>query len=462
MALENYIKAHHEELRAQVAAAKAAATQKAVSDSNAIADFAKQITVTRKEEARHRAAAERLAAELDALKRAAAAAPAAAAERDAALAALHGELAALRSQNEGLREVHEAELAAAAAGAGAEVQALRAELEAARDAAEAAARERASALCGAAAAGEEAAALGAAAAAGEAAAREARAAADAARAEAAAARAEAAAARRDAEELEAGLEAQVRESEEHEARAAGLEAALAKASGEAGTWQKRWAHVDGKRAALLEQVLSLKGAIRVFARVRPPLPGEAEEAAAAAAARAKGGKAGAPPHRQQQLLLPAADPLFHFPGATADDASEVEVVERPGAGTGGYGTAEEGRRTTFKLQRVFPATAEQADVFGEVEGLVQSGASDGGRARRARALTRPTPFPRHRRARTRMRPPLLTRPHPLLSHPRSPRRPPRVHLRVRPNGQRQDVDHGGRAGRAGRRGHHPALHGPHF
>ena len=404
VALENYIKAHHEELRAQVAAAKQAATQKAVSDSNAIADFAKQITVTRKEEARYRALSERLGAELEALKRAsAAAAPAAAAERDAALAKLHGELAAVRSQNAGLREVHEAEMAAAAAAAGAETQALRAEVEAARDAAEAAARERAGAVAGAAAVGEEAAALSAAVTAGEAAVA-------AARAEAAAARDDAHAARAEVRELEEGLEAQVRESEEHEARAAALEAraaelsaALAKASGEAGVWQKRWSHVDGKRAALLEQVLSLKGAIRVFARVRPPIPGEVEEAGGG-----RGGKgaAGAAGKGAKPAPTPPAEPLFHFPGATADDACEVEVVERPGAGTGGYGTAEEGRRTTFKLQRVFPATAEQADVFGEVEGLVQSGAW---------ACKRPPPPPHT------SHPPAFNSPTPRAHHPtRSP------------------------------------------
>jgi len=49
------------------------------------------------------------------------------------------------------------------------------------------------------------------------------------------------------------------------------------------------------------------------------------------------------------------------------------------SGTGGYGKAQEGKKTTFNLQRVFPPTTQQDDLFREVEILVQS-AINGSRA----------------------------------------------------------------------------------
>jgi kinesin family member C1 len=121
---------------------------------------------------------------------------------------------------------------------------------------------------------------------------------------------------------------------------------------------------ESKRVALHEQVLSLKGAIRVFVRVRPTLPTETD--AEAKPQQSAGSKAKAPDHADAAPL----PPLFSFPDAT-DDASAIEVVERPGAGVGGYGVGD-AKRTRFSFQRVLPPTACQSDLFSEVEGLVLS------------------------------------------------------------------------------------------
>jgi kinesin family protein C1 len=116
-------------------------------------------------------------------------------------------------------------------------------------------------------------------------------------------------------------------------------------------------------------VLTLKGSIRVFARVRPLLPHEIEAAAAAAAAPAPGGKKAS--KAVAAAAAPADEvPLFHFPNAS-DDASEIELVEKPGAGVGGYGVGE-AKRHKFNFHRVFAPLAGQDELFAEVEGLVQS------------------------------------------------------------------------------------------
>jgi len=112
--------------------------------------------------------------------------------------------------------------------------------------------------------------------------------------------------------------------------------------------EARYAASDRRRMELAEEVATLRGAIRVFVRVRPASASEP----AAAAALGEGA-------------------LLRFPG-TSDAATEIEVVERPGAGVGGYGKAAEGKHSTFSLQRVFATTATQADLFREVEVLVQS------------------------------------------------------------------------------------------
>jgi kinesin family protein C1 len=73
-----------------------------------------------------------------------------------------------------------------------------------------------------------------------------------------------------------------------------------------------------------------------------------------------------------------AQQLLNFPDASSD-ATDIEVIEQPGSGVGGYGKATEGKKTVFNLQRVFPPTAQQDDLFREVEILVQS-AINGSRA----------------------------------------------------------------------------------
>lgn len=117
------------------------------------------------------------------------------------------------------------------------------------------------------------------------------------------------------------------------------------------SYKARFDVVDSQRAVLLEQVCALQGRIRVMVRVRPPLEGEPSE--------------------------PSLPPLCQFPDAS-EDGSQMELVEKPSHGIGGYGQAAEGKRHGFKFQRVFPPTAGQADVFEQVQGLVQS-ALDGHR-----------------------------------------------------------------------------------
>ena len=380
VALENYIKSHHEELRRDVMAAKAAsvtaATQKAVSESNAVADFAKQITASKKDAAKWHSLADSLGAELESLKAASAmqgANASAMASLEMDVARLSGELASARGECAGLKEVFEAEVAAAVAAGEAAVAAARAEGAADLEE-ERRCRMKEAEMAVAVAASRAEAPM--------------KAALESLQVELNTAQAsinilenskveltrsvaslKASVATKEAEirELEEGLAAAVGEAEEGEGRCKELAAALSKAHSEVGEWRGRWAYVDTKRAQLLEQNLSLKGAIRVFARVRPPLPGE--EATVGG-----GSKLGVNKSSRSALntIEAVSEPLFQFPCATADDATDLEVCELPGAGIGGYGRAEEGKRTSFKLQRIFPPTSSQEEVFGEVEGLVQS------------------------------------------------------------------------------------------
>jgi hypothetical protein len=64
-----------------------------------------------------------------------------------------------------------------------------------------------------------------------------------------------------------------------------------------------------------------------------------------------------------------AHQLLNYPDASSD-ATDIEVIEQPGSGVGGYGKAIEGKKTLFNLQRVFPPAAQQDDLFREVEILV--------------------------------------------------------------------------------------------
>jgi BirA family biotin operon repressor/biotin-[acetyl-CoA-carboxylase] ligase len=108
------------------------------------------------------------------------------------------------------------------------------------------------------------------------------------------------------------LENSLAEHDEEALISARLKAELAAARAERDTWAARWAAVDGKRARCLEELLSLKGAIRVMARVRPPFGAEA-----------------APAHPQH---LPA--PLEHRAGCDGRGGGAREVQE--GAGRQGH------------------------------------------------------------------------------------------------------------------------------
>jgi kinesin family protein C1 len=143
-----------------------------------------------------------------------------------------------------------------------------------------------------------------------------------------------------AAESEAALETAQRKYEEREkAEKARTAAALS----EVARYRALFEVADRRRMILAEDLATLRAAIRVFVRVRPFLPKEAIDA--------------------QQLL--------NFPDASSD-ATDIEVIEHPGSGIGGYGKATEGKKTLFNLQRVFPPTAQQDDLFREVEILVQS------------------------------------------------------------------------------------------
>lgn len=171
-----------------------------------------------------------------------------------------------------------------------------------------------------------------------------------------------------------------------ERRAEAADARAVSAAETTAAYKAQFEVADARRAVLLEQVIDLKGNIRVFARVRPLLPGEeggaahavaapgaTSGAAASASAGSKSSAAagGAGKKGSSGATAPAPRaPLFAFPAAHSE-ATAVEVVEGAGTGVGGYGVGAP-KRHAFELNRVFPPTASQADVFGEVEQLVQS------------------------------------------------------------------------------------------
>lgn len=141
-------------------------------------------------------------------------------------------------------------------------------------------------------------------------------------------------------EGEAALETAQRKFDEREKSE---KAKTAAALTEVARYRAMFEAADRRRMVLAEDLATIRAAIRVFVRVRPFLPKEATDA--------------------QQLL--------NFPDASSD-ATDIEVIEQPGSGVGGYGKATEGKKTVFNLQRVFPPTAQQDDLFREVEILVQS------------------------------------------------------------------------------------------
>lgn len=224
-------------------------------------------------------------------------------------------------------------------------------------------------------------------------------------------------------ETVADLEARLA-AETARAASEGERADLAEA--DASEVRSRFEAVDSRRRSVEEQLLDAKGAVRVFARVRPALDtekeAEASEASAAdsavaasTASRSKSrtkagrsgstgsgrragaagglkrtgsassmsstGSAGSGGSAKAALAAAAAvaGPLFQFPAAeAAGEERTLRVQQLPGAGVGGYGVASEGKKTDFAFQRVFGPQAGQEDVFGELDGLVNS-AVDGKR-----------------------------------------------------------------------------------
>ena len=135
------------------------------------------------------------------------------------------------------------------------------------------------------------------------------------------------------------------------AAAADADAALAAERQRTAIALERFEASDCRRMQLIEQVATLRGSVRVLARVRPHIERELAGASSSAVA--------------------AEPPLFRFPNASTE-CTELEVVERAGAGVGGYGKADTGKTTPFAFQRVFAPTATQDEVFDEVECLVHS------------------------------------------------------------------------------------------
>ena len=103
--------------------------------------------------------------------------------------------------------------------------------------------------------------------------------------------------------------------------------------------------MDAKRNMLVEKDLSLRGAIRIIARVRPQLPGEPTQ----------------------------TEPVFAFPSATADDCSRLVLTGQ--SRTSVDTTKTKSKENSFEFQRVFPPTSKQSEVFDEVEGLIESAAN---------------------------------------------------------------------------------------
>jgi kinesin family protein C1 len=151
------------------------------------------------------------------------------------------------------------------------------------------------------------------------------------------------------------LQQQLQQQQEAMVKAAAeLQGRLEASQHAAAELQAKLAHSEARRRKAVEENLSLKGSIRVFARVRPILPSDPQADDAVVAATAGAGK-----------------PLFGFPDAK-DDASTIVWEDKPGAGVGGYGTAARGKMCPFDFQRVFVPTASNAQLFEEAEGVVQA------------------------------------------------------------------------------------------
>lgn len=142
------------------------------------------------------------------------------------------------------------------------------------------------------------------------------------------------------------MRAEVREAAaEADARACDAERALRQASAQFAVEKKRW---DAKRKSLHDKVVELRGNVRTFVRVRPPLE--------VGASTIGGNEHGA------RIVVKCPVP----PQGTPADSIELPESVAPG------GPPRKPRAFKFTFDRVFPNSADQADVFAEVLPFVQS------------------------------------------------------------------------------------------
>jgi kinesin family member C1 len=128
--------------------------------------------------------------------------------------------------------------------------------------------------------------------------------------------------------------------------------------------------VDAKRAEMLEEIIGLKGNVRVFARVRPFIEGEQAEDDKQAAKDAPAPSRLAVSMAKGKQAIPERHLLFCFPNATTDSSKSIELIEAPAPGVDG--TVRAGKKHPFELNRVFNPLSSQADMFKEVEPVVAS------------------------------------------------------------------------------------------
>jgi DNA repair exonuclease SbcCD ATPase subunit len=223
--------------------------------------------------------------------------------------------------------------------------------------------------------------------------------------------------------MAARMATQAREAEElrSKARTVGeLRRALMASEASLGAAKDDLFSSEMERRRLHNMIQELKGNIRVYVRVRPTLPADADPAAARALAGSEDDGF-------------VADPTTAI--TVSPDGTNLEILPPPMRGTkDGPGFKRPDKALKYGFDHVFSSRAGQEDVFNEVTHLVQSGAFLHTRGHRGSSE-------------------LTTPPHP-TPLPRSTGRLQRVPVLLRADGQRQDAHYDGRA-RSGRRPHPP-------
>jgi len=142
--------------------------------------------------------------------------------------------------------------------------------------------------------------------------------------------------------------------------------------------QAQFDEVDAARRALQEEVLDLKGAVRVMVRVRPRIGAEQGRLSVGGAKRRRGGApAPAKPTQQQQL--------FAFPNATEEGVgpsgtAELKFIPPVGSVSSTDSGASSAKRSKgaaagtsdYNFNAVFPPTAGNSTVFNQVQQIVSS------------------------------------------------------------------------------------------